>query len=190
MRTGRLVESGRSHECFLIRDDGGACVIDPDRARIIGAATRVWTKGTRRFEESVIRGGQRLYALGVFRTPQDYAQVLQRREVGTLISAWQLDRLELAERFDANRDGRLDAAEWEAVWRAATAEVRQRPGSQAVAPELHVLCSPADRRPFVLSALGQRDLAGRFWFESVVSLIGCLMLAVLVAWSLDVRGIL
>lgn len=189
-RTGRLVESGRSHECFLIRDDTGACIIDPDRAEIIGPATRVWTKGTRRFEESTIPVGKRIYALGVFRTPHEHDQVLERREVGALISTWQLDRLKLAERFDANRDGSLDVAEWDAVWRAAAAEVRQQRAAQTKAPELHVLCSPADRHPFVLSALSQRDLAGRFWFESVVSLMGCLILGVLLAWSLGVRGFL
>ena len=187
---GRLVEQGSSHECFLIRDDTGACVIDPARAEIVGAMRRSWVKGTQRFEEAVIEIGQPLYALGVFRTPQDHAQILERREVGALISEWQLDRLKLAGRFDANRDGTLDAAEWDAAWRAATAEVRQRRQAGAPVPELHVLCSPADRRPFVLSALSQRTLAGRFWFESITSFIAGAILAVLLFWSLGVRGLI
>jgi hypothetical protein len=186
---GRLVEAGRSHECFLMRDDTGACVIDPDQAQIVGARTRVWTKGTRRFEESVIRAGQSLYALGLFRTPEDHAEAAERREVGVLISTWQLDRLELARRFDANRNGVLDDAEWSAVWQAAAAEVRdRRPRDRPT--ELHVLCRPGDRRPYLLSVLGQRTLSNRFWFQSITSLMVAATLATLLVWSLRIRGLM
>jgi hypothetical protein len=43
---GRVIESGRSHEPFLIRDGSGACVVDPDQAHITGAETRVWMAGS------------------------------------------------------------------------------------------------------------------------------------------------
>lgn len=186
---GRLVEAGRSHDCFLLRDDTGACVIDPDQARITGADTRVWTRGSRRFEESVIRAGQALYAVGLFRTPHDVADAAERREAGALVSAWQLDRLALARRFDANRDGQLDAAEWQAAWQAATDAVRKRRAGQAPAPELHVLCDPGDGRPYLLSALGQRRLANRLWFETVTSLLAAMLAATLLAGSLVARGL-
>ena len=185
---GRRVEGGRSHECFVMRDGTGACVIDPDQAQIVGAETRAWTQGTRRFEESVIRAGQPLYALGLFRTPENHAEDAERREVGALISTWQLDRLELARRFDANRNGTLDDAEWAAAWQAATAEVRARRPDRPT--ELHVLCRPADRRPYLLSVLSQRTLASRYWFQSITGLLAAATLTTLLVWSLRVRGLL
>jgi len=187
---GRVIEAGSSHEPFLIRDGTGACVIDPDQARIIGAETKVWMAGTRRCEESVIRVGQSLYALGLFRTSHDHAEAWERREIGELISTWQLNRIRLGERFDANRDGTLDAAEWAAAWEAAAAEVRERRARLNPMPELHVLCHPGDRRPYLLSALGQQRLAGRFWFQSVTSLMASAMVVTLLVWSLKVRGLL
>jgi hypothetical protein len=186
---GRVIESGRSHEPFLIRDGTGACVVDPDQAHISGAETRVWMAGSKRCEESLIRVGQPLYALGLFRTSHDHAETWERREVGELVSTWQLDRIRLAERFDANRNGTLDAAEWDAIWLAATAAVRGRRANPDAAPDLHVLCDPGDR-PYLLSALGQRRLAARFWFESITSLLACAMAVTLLVWSLGVRGLL
>lgn len=187
---GRLVEAGRSHECFLIRDESGACVVDPDQAHIVGVPSTVWTVGSQRLEESVIRVDQSLYALGLFQTPHEHALASERREAGELISTWQLDRLKLAQRFDANRDGRIDAVEWETAWQAAIAEVRRRREERGPVPDLHVLCDPADRRPFLLSVLGQPRLAGRVWFECVTSLLACAMVATLLLGSLGARGLL
>jgi hypothetical protein len=188
--SGRVVESGKSNEPFLIHDSTGACIVDPTAAEILEARTEVWTLGSRRYEESVIAAGSPLYALGLFRTPRDHAVALERREVGALISAWKLDRLKLAERFDANRDGALDQAEWTAAWDAAAAEVRRQRAAREPAPELHVLCHPGDRRPFVLSVLGQGRLASRFWFQSVTSLLASGIVVTLLVWSLRVRDLI
>lgn len=188
--TGRLVEGGSSHDCFMIRDGTGACIVDPDQSDIVGAQTDVWHKGTQRFEESVIRTGERLYALGLFMTPEDHAAKSEQREVGALISEWQLNRLKLAERFDANRDGQLDPSEWQAIWRTATEQMRASRRGRDPAPEMHVLCKPGDRRPFVLSRLSQRRLANRAWFEAVTGLLVSILLAVTLLSALHARGVL
>jgi hypothetical protein len=184
---GRVIEQGRSHDPFLIRDASGACIVDPGSARIVGARRRVWTAGRRRFEESVIPAGSRLYALGLFMTPPDLAADLERREIGALVSTWKLNQLELAARFDANGDGVVDDAELAAAWRAAAAEVRSR--HRGLEPELHVLCKPSDRRPFVLSLIGQERLVSRLWFQSLVALLGSGVVALLLAWALAARGL-
>jgi hypothetical protein len=184
----RVVESRKSDEMFLIRDASGACAIDPREAEVIGADTESWSEGAHGFSESVIRIGQPLYVLGLFKTAHDHGEKTFRREVGTLISTWQLDRLELARRFDANRDGHLDDTEWAAAWQAAADEVRRRRSEHD--PVLHILCRPRDRRPFVLSVLGQQRLAGRLWFRSITSLLLATTIATLLVWSLRVRGLL
>jgi hypothetical protein len=185
----RVVESGKSDELFLIRDASGACAIDPREAEVIGAETQSWSEGAHGFSESVIRVGQPLYALGLFKTAHDHGEKAFQREVGTLISTWKLNRLELARRFDANRDGTIDPVEWDAAWQAATDEVRRRRNRHD--PVLHVLCKPPrDRRPFLLSVLGQRRLAGRLWFRSITSLLLAGTISMLLLWSLAVRGLL
>ena len=188
--TGRLLDSGTSHECFLIRDASGACVVDPDSAEVMGAQTRTWRIGSKRLEESVIAVGDPIYALGVFNTPRDLPAEVEAREVGTLISEWKLNRLELARRFDANQNGELEAAEWEAAWQAATAQVRQRHARPGPVPELHVLCKPKDGRPFVLSGVSQERLVARFWFQSITRLLACAILASLMLWTLRIRGLI
>lgn len=184
----RVVESRKSDDLFLIRDKSGACAIDPREAEIIGAETESWSEGAHGFSESVIRVGQPLYALGLFMTAHDHGDRSFRRDVGTLISTWKLNRLELARRFDANRDGTLDDAEWDAAWQAAADEVRRRRSQHD--PVLHILCRPRDRRPYLLSVLGQRRLTGRLWFQSITSLLLAVTIATLLVWSLRVRGLL
>jgi hypothetical protein len=184
----RVVDSRKSDELFLVRDATGACAIDAREAEVIGAETQAWSKGAQGFSESVIRVGQPLYVLGLFKTAHDHGDKSFKREVGALISTWKLNRLELARRFDTNQDGTIDDAEWDAAWQAATAEIRRRRTERD--PVLHIVCNPRDRRPFLLSVLGQRQLAGRLWFQSITSLLLTGAIGTLLAWSLRVRGLL
>jgi len=188
-RAGRVVESGTSFECFLIRDVTGACIVDPTHAEVVGANQETWSQGNKRFEECTIAVGQPLYALGQFKTPRDYAAEAEAREVGELDRTWQLDRIKLAERFDANRNGEIDDAEWEVIWQAAKAQVRKRRETEGAEPELHVLCNPEDRRPLLISALPQERLTNRYWFESVLSLLTTVMLVTVMVWLLGARGV-
>ena len=53
--------------------------------------------------------------------------------------------------------------------------------------EMHVLCRPVDRRPFVLSLLRQRGLIKHHWFNSVLAVLAILAVGILILWSLTVR---
>ena len=186
-RSGVLVESGTSGEFFLIRDPTGACLVDPADAQVVGAKTKVWTIGGQRYEESVIEDGQPIYALGLFRTHRVHFERPEWRETEELIADWRRDQKRLAARFDQNRDGTLDAWEWEAARLAAQDEVRARRLQRGAGPELHVLCRPADRRPFMLSLLRQQGLISHHWFNAALSLLASVALGILIAWSLTVR---
>jgi hypothetical protein len=189
-RTGKLVNEGTSGEFFLIRDPTGTCLVDPSDAHVIGAKTKVWTIGEMRYEESVIATGDRLYALGLFHTHRQHLETSEPQEISQLIEEWKQDQEKLVERFDTNKDGRIDQREWEAARAAAMQEVRQRRQERCADPELHILCQPKDRRPFVLSLLSQTRLVNHYWFYCVLSLLGSLMMGVLILWSLSARGTL
>ncbi|MGH8481859.1 MAG: hypothetical protein ACRES8_05305 [Nevskiaceae bacterium] len=187
-RSGRLVEEGTSGEFFLIRDRTGACLVDPEEPHVVGARTKVWTIGERRYEECVIGVGDRLYALGLFRTHRAHLERSEAQDVSDLISDWKLDQANLAARFDANRDGRIDQREWEAARAVALGEVRSRRLQRGSGPELHILCRTLDKRPFMLSLLRQEGLVGHHWFRSAMSIIGSLMVGILILWSFTVRS--
>jgi hypothetical protein len=88
-----------------------------------------------------------------------------------------------------NRDGKLDSWEWEAARLAAQEEVRARRLQRGAGPELHVLCRPADKRPFMLSLLRQQGLITHHWLRSTLSIFGSLAVGMLILWSLTVRSL-
>jgi hypothetical protein len=188
-RTGVLINSGTSEEFFLIRDATGTCLVDPKDAHVVGAKTKVWTIGEKRYEESVIEVDQPIYALGLFRTDRAQLERPEWKEVEELIGDWRRDQKKLAARFDMNRDGKLDSWEWEAARLAAQEEVRARRLQRGAGPELHVLCRPSDKRPFMLSLLRQQGLITHHWLRSTLSIFGSLAVGMLILWSLTVRSL-
>jgi hypothetical protein len=186
-RTSLVVDSGTSDEFFLIRDATGTCLVDPQDAQVVGAKTKVWTIGEHRYEESVIEVDQPIYALGLFRTHREHLERPEWQETEELIRDWRRDQRKLAARFDFNRDGKLDSWEWEAARLAAQDEVRQLRLQRGTGPELHVLCRPTDKRPFMLSLLRQQGLITHHWFRSVLSILGSLAVGILIIWSLTLR---
>ncbi|RMG52098.1 MAG: hypothetical protein D6717_12290, partial [Gammaproteobacteria bacterium] len=65
----RTVESRTSGDLFLIEDETGRCIIDPDDAEVIPSATDSGWRGTdRRWKEERIIEGDPLYVMGEFQT--------------------------------------------------------------------------------------------------------------------------
>lgn len=174
------LESGTSDDLFLLIDDTGECVIDPDGARVTPRHRQKWygpnrdsrprTTGSRwfllggrfRFTESLLKPGEPLYALGLFETTGGAGGSDPQTLLKSLLREWKADTQMLVERFDRNNDGEIGLAEWEAVRAAAWAEVvDQHTGLQNATP-VHTLTDTHDaRRPYLLSALPQSDLVRR-----------------------------
>ncbi|MDZ7735208.1 MAG: GIDE domain-containing protein [Gammaproteobacteria bacterium] len=176
------VESGRSSELFLLVEDTGQCVIDPDGARVTASANQTWYGATRdsrplatgrrwfsfggryKFRESRLHAGDSLYAIGLFETiggPGSGAnhQTLLRE----ILREWKTDTEMLLRRFDENSDGEIGLEEWEQVRAAAWQEVLKHHGELQQAEPVHILSTTHDaRRPFLLSAVPQFDLVSRY----------------------------
>ena len=161
-RGPRPVESGHSDAIFLLRDDTGECVIDPEGAEVTSRHTTSWSDdgsgwgahgvharlpslggaadtvvdvggkvlealgsgvGDYRYTESVILDGDPLYAIGRFRTVAagGYGGSLDER-TGAILREWKRHPDTLRERFDRDRDGRVDLQEWEHARRVAARE--------------------------------------------------------------------
>lgn len=204
----RPVERGVSDGLFLLVDDTGRCVIDPDGAEVTPVARDVWYGGsarpgrppgkhrfralvgsTYRYREERMHPGDPLYAIGELQTiggADSGGDV--NEEVRATLQAWKRDPARM-QRFDRNGDGHVDVQEWAAARAAARAEVLAARARHAAEPGVPVLRKPGDPRlPFLLSATPQSGLARRFrWYARGAALLGVLSGAALL-WVLQARG--
>lgn len=206
----RTVRSGVSDELFLLRDETGTCVIDPEGAEVTPSTRDVWygdsaswgggmprrtgrfgglAGGRYRYTEERMHAGDPLYAIGLFQSVGGASEAPNTAaEVRDLLRAWKQDPQSLAARFDSNGDGTVDVVEWESARQAALAEVRQSHRQQAVQPVQHLLGKPTDsRRPFLLSVLPQEQMARRYRWAAAGSMAGFILLGSLATWLLSVR---
>jgi hypothetical protein len=149
-----------------------------------------WLSGGSRYRytEERLHVGQPLYAIGDFRTSgggrqshvADAAQALVVRE-------WKRDFCGLLQRFDSDANGQLDDKEWSRVRLAAKLEAEDRHRQASLLPAQNHLSKPGESQPFILSNVGEEELARRFYYEAAGYALACLVGAVLTAWELGVR---
>ena len=197
----RSVEGDTSDALFLLRDETGDCLLDPEGAEVTASDRTVWYGHSRypharpdpgkqrpqttlrrvadllnrdlgggryRYTEERIYAGDRLYALGLFKSEDDLDQRQQQEEwVRGLLRAWKQDRAGLLARFDLNRDGEIDQREWEMVRRAAQRQAEVAQKEQNV-PSLHRLgATDSSSHPFLISTLPEFDLVRRYRWRAI-----------------------
>lgn len=180
-------DGGTSDTAFVLKDSEGECLVNPLDADIEPSETSVWTDscegcwpgqtppvgpirahmarfgmaGNRRLQESLILEDAKVSVLGELRTDTGGATNAVDDEAAALLSQWKHDQQALLARFDADHDGRLNAAEWDTV-RAAAVEQVQHDRLQTRPPErVNILAKPADGRPLLIAALSAEQLAQR-----------------------------
>ncbi len=190
------VEKGSSEHLFLLQDNTGECIIDPDEADVTPEHTDVWhgnsstpstytgnttvpgrfwklakilgqhtTFGSRyRYTESRIHHQDPLYAIGLFKSLDEMDHMQQREEITReLLRDWKQDQAGLRLEFDRNRDGRIDAAEWEQVRHKAARQAQTEQQQLMGENQLHTLSATGSRhQPFLLSSLPEFDLVRRY----------------------------
>jgi hypothetical protein len=165
----KTVDSGSSVEHFLLVDDTGQCVVSPEGAEVLTNDHKSWEEGSRRYNEWLLLPASVLYAIGDFSTTSAAADAAsdERTDTGALLGEWKQDPKRLHERFDLDRDGKIDMKEWELARLQAQREIRKRRSEMQPRPVegVHVLRKPRDGRLFLLAnempdTLGSRY---RFW---------------------------
>ncbi len=155
--------SGQSSEHFLLVDDTGQCVISPDGAEVISRRKQTWQQGDYRYTEWLLLPRGMLYALGEFTTASaNVTELDERGDVSHLLTEWKEDKASLHERFDLDRDGRIDMREWEMARLQAKREVRKRHAELRTTEGVHLLRKPADGRLFLLADELPDKLGRRF----------------------------
>jgi hypothetical protein len=198
------VERGTSTDLFELHDDTGDCVVDPEGADIIAVhkdqwygesrwpdsgppARRGWFRSGRyRYTEQRLHEGEEHYVLGNFST--ESLHIGTDAAVNDLLRKWKLDQATLVHRFDTNRDGNIDAAEWDSARTTAGNEVRARQVSEPARPPMNVMQRPAESdRPYIISAQSQAQLIKRYRANVWMGIALFLTFGAAFAWMVGVR---
>ena len=204
------IDSGTSETPFLLDDGTGQCLIDPRGAEVVPHTRDVWYgpeawprmrippgKGILgRLADSLLSGGryryierrlhprEPLYAIGEFRSLGGVSPEDADDAITALLHDWKRDQATLIARFDANRDGVIDADEWERVRAAARQEVLAKRSARPELPGTHVLAEPADGRAYLLAAYDEESLARRFRRQALLSIGFFVAASAALAWML------
>ena len=159
----QILDSGESEDFFVLRDDTGECVVDPEQAEIITRHSDQWHQNGRRYTEWKLLKDDNLYVIGQFRTQGgSNLNFNTREELNALLAEWKKDMPTLHARFDLDNNGELDMQEWMLARSAARREVGKRLREAQAAPDISILCQPRDGKLFLISNLEQNDLSLRY----------------------------
>lgn len=204
----RTVEEGRSDGLFHLVDDTGACVVDPEGAKVVTAQSHTWQGGTPRpqrepgtggafftvgfgrryrYHEALIRDGDPLYALGEFITRRSGGGN-EADEVKVLLAEWKRDPKRMAV-FDVDGDGEVSVKEWRAARRAAITQVRRERDDTETTPAVNVLHRDSSGRPYLLAALSEKQLRRRKLGKGYGGFALFVACGAALLWVLQVRGV-
>ncbi|HKJ71787.1 MAG TPA: GIDE domain-containing protein [Gammaproteobacteria bacterium] len=179
----RTIQQGESDDPFLLEDGTDWCEVHPEGAEVTSRHRRVWcTSGSdpnslrlsmqvgrltlnfggryRHTEELLLPGP--VYALGWFRTLSDAPPPIDGA-VRERLERWQAAPGVFMEQFDANGDGRLDAAERQRARALARSRVMAERAADGPGVSFHVLARPEESgRPFLLAGHTAEALEGHY----------------------------
>jgi hypothetical protein len=162
----KTVDSGESSDSFVLRDDSGDCVVDPECAEIITKHRDQWHEGDYRYTEWKLIDSDSLYVIGEFRTHSGAVEFDSRAELNALLAEWKRDKPALHARFDLDGDGELDMNEWMLARQAAKREVAKKKREVLAQPDIHFIGQPRDGKLFLVSNLTPERLSRRYLFWS------------------------
>jgi hypothetical protein len=166
------VSSGVSAETFLLDDGSGRCVIDPEHAEVVPKSKDTWMQGDLRYTEWLILPRQKIYAIGQFSTMGGANSDLDfNRDLSWTLAQWKLDKANLLERFDLDKDGAISEEEWMLARQQARREVRKEHREILSQQGTHVLHKPADGRLFLISNIDPEKLARKYRVWALVHIL-------------------
>jgi hypothetical protein len=156
------LDKGESSNYFMLRDDSGVCVVDPEQAEIITKHRDEWTDGSYRYTEWKLIQDDYIYVIGEFKTVGGSNTSLTHDDlVKQVLSEWKMDNNDLLKRFDLDNNGVLDMREWMLARSAARREAEKRLIEVLAEPDTNFMLRPHNGRLFLISNLDQEKLAFR-----------------------------
>jgi hypothetical protein len=201
----RTVESADSVELFVLADDDAQCLVGPVKAEVTPSRVNTWygntdrpvggpppvntalLMGPYRYIESLLDVGAAVCVLGELRSHSETGDLAAA--TAARLHEWKQDQAALLKRFDADHDGVLSAAEWEAARQAAARECEAQKLESGIT-RTSVVSEPADGRPFLISPLGPERMEKREWRMAWLYFAAGLLCVWACAWALRQPGAL
>lgn len=152
-------DAGERGAPFVLRDATGECVVDPGEAEVICDRCQTWSHDGRVYKEWSIRVGDPVYAIGHFSSGGAAAERHVNMRVSYALAAQERDAGGYVQRYDVNRDGKVDRQEVALARDAHRREVVQQHARQG---GVHTLGPSPDGRPFLVIGAGHEHIASRY----------------------------
>ncbi|MGB6604051.1 MAG: GIDE domain-containing protein [Steroidobacteraceae bacterium] len=195
------VERATSVEPFVLADEDSQCLVGPVHADVTPTLHNVWygnssrpmnapplestalfSSGPFRYTERLLGVGAQLCVLGELRSQSETGDV--SAATAAKLHEWKQDQKTLLARFDADHDGVLSAAEWDAARRAAARECEgENLGSNI--QRVSVISEPADGRPFLIAPMSPEKLERRERYRAWLYFAFGLACVLVCAWALS-----
>ncbi len=204
----KTIEKVTSEHLFVLEDDTGRCVIDPDDAEVTTYEKQRWHGNTRspgfapaksglldsintdyRYTESWIEPAEMLYAIGQFETAGTGEELYSLKdEMRALLNKWKQHPDIYLRSFDKNGDGKIDQEEWDDVQKAATREVEKQRMQGSALPAVHFMHNPPKKQNiYILSSLNDEELVKKYRNSSRWLLITSIVLGAVAVWMINIR---
>lgn len=199
-KSWNTIERATSVEPFVLADEDSQCLVGPVHADVTPTLHNVWygdstrpmggpplestalfSSGAYRYTERLLGVGAQLCVVGELRSQSETGNV--SAAIAAKLHEWKQDQKTLLARFDADHDGMLSDAEWNAA-RAAAAKECQVQNLSADIARVSVIAEPANGRPFLIAPMSPEKLERRERYRAWLY-FACGVLCVLVcAWAI------
>jgi E3 Ubiquitin ligase len=193
------VNSASSVTPFVLADADGECLVGPVNAEITPTSHDVWygdepmpsgppsgagflNEGHYRYTERLLCAGDQLSVTGELRSHS----AIESADAATaaLLRQWKSDQPALLARFDQNHDGKIDAAEWENVRRAAAAESHAHTLKSDIV-RTSIIGQPTHGEPFLIAPMDSSHLVNREKLFAAMFFALGIVCAGLCAWAIE-----
>lgn len=148
----RLLDYQESRSPFVLEDESGQCVVNPDGAEVIYYEARTWRKNNHRYVEEYLPAHQSIYVIGVLDTRKDMLDSAKlNKEVSAHLKALKQQPSRLLNLYDHDLNGEIDLHEWELARQDAIRQVQSTHAMQAHTAGFE-LAKPAGQQLFLISA--------------------------------------
>ena len=174
----QLLDYSESQTIFTLDDGTAKCEVNPQGAEVIHFMARTWRKNDHRYAEEYLPAGKPLYVIGQLDTRKE---VLNDAKINHYLrdklADWKTRPQQLLNRFDQNRDGKIDMHEWQQARQEAhqclLAEHAMKAHITSKSDIAYTLAKPSSKQLFLISAKSPQQLraAHQNWLAVHLSIL-------------------
>lgn len=175
----RLLNYVQSDNKIQLDDGSGFCSINPQGAEVIYMLKKTSEYNGHRYVEEYLPASRPLYLIGNLDTRHHFNNLqTTNKAVGELLASWKANPAKLLFRFDLDRNGKIDAAEWEVARAEARQEVERRQANEAHLGDFEV-SQPKNGQLYLLSGMSPKVLRASYkcWVLTHLAVLVGLLIA-------------